>query len=255
MGVAAQLSTFPLSLYYFHQFPVYFWLSGLLVVPLSPFILGLGIALLALQAVPWVSVLLGWLLWAIIRLMNAGVFLMSELPAALIRDWWISDWSVCLLYGSLAAWALFLENRHSLAMMAGLVLLAGSLLLGVVRQQARYTQRAWVVYQVAGASVMDWYVGKCRFSIEMAADKERAAAAATTNHRSFRAARCCRSPSASWQQHRSHQSWRCSVSASTSSTRSRKNWPLHRPDQQSSNQQNRKRGNEWQSVKLPISAK
>jgi competence protein ComEC len=200
MGVAAQLSTFPLSLYYFHQFPVYFWLSGLLVVPLSPFILGLGIALLALQAVPWVSVLLGWLLWAIIRLMNAGVFLMSELPAALIRDWWISDWSVCLLYGSLAAWALFLENRHSLAMMAGLVLLAGSLLLGVVRQQARHTQRAWVVYQVAGASVMDWYVGKCRFSIEMAADKERAAAAATTNHRSFRAARCCRSPSASWQQ-------------------------------------------------------
>jgi len=138
--------------------------------------------------------------WAIIRLMNAGVFLMSELPAALIRDWWISDWSVCLLYGSLAAWALFLENRHSLAMMAGLVLLAGSLLLGVVRQQARYTQRTWVVYQVAGASVMDWYVGKCRFSIEMAADKERAAAAATTNHRSFRAARSCRSPSASWQQ-------------------------------------------------------
>ena len=200
MGVAAQLSTFPLSLYYFHQFPVYFWLSGLLVVPLSPFILGLGIALLALQAVPWVSALLGWLLWAIIRLMNAGVFLMSELPAALIRDWWISDWSVYLLYGSLAAWALFLENRHSLALMGGLFLLAGSLLLGVVRQQARHSQRAWVVYQVAGASVTDWFVGKCRFSVEMPAGRERAVAAATVNHRSFRAARCCRSPSALWQQ-------------------------------------------------------
>lgn len=207
MGVAAQLSTFPLSLYYFHQFPVYFWLSGLFVVPLSPFILGLGIALLALQAVPWVSGMLGWLLWAIIRLMNTGVFLVSELPAALIRDCWISDWSVCLLYASLAAWALFLENRHSLALMAGLLLLSGSLLAGVVRQQARHQQRAWVVYQVAGASVMDWFIGRCRFSIEVAADRERAVAAATANHRSFRAARHCRSPSAYWQQQGGWVAW------------------------------------------------
>ena len=207
VGVAAQLSTFPVSLYYFHQFPVYFWLSGLLVVPLSPVILGLGIALLGLQGVPWVSGLIGWLLWAIIRLMNAGVFLMSELPAALIRDWWISEWTVCLLYGSLAAWALFLENRHSLAMMAGLLLLVCSLLLGVVRQQALHTQRIWVVYQVAGASAMDWFVGKCRFSIEIASGRERALAAATANYRSFRTAHSCGPPSALWQQQGNWVAW------------------------------------------------
>lgn len=208
VGVAAQLSTFPISLYYFHQFPVYFWLSGILVVPLSPFILGLGIALLALQAVPWVSALIGWLLWAIIRLMNAGVFLMSELPAALIRDWWISDWSVCLLYGSLAAGALFFENRHSLALMAGLFLLAGSLLLGVVRQQALHSQRVWVVYQVAGASAIDWFIGKCRFSIEMPSGRERALAAATANYRSFRATHSCGPHSALWQQRGGWVAWK-----------------------------------------------
>ena len=41
LGMVAQLSVLPLSLYYFHQFPGLFWVSNLVVVPL-----------------------LGWILWA-----------------------------------------------------------------------------------------------------------------------------------------------------------------------------------------------
>jgi len=34
VSVAAQIGTLPFSLWYFHQFPVYFWLSNIIVVPL-----------------------------------------------------------------------------------------------------------------------------------------------------------------------------------------------------------------------------
>ena len=34
VSIAAQLTTFPLSIYYFHQFPVYFWLTNMLVIPI-----------------------------------------------------------------------------------------------------------------------------------------------------------------------------------------------------------------------------
>jgi competence protein ComEC len=43
VSVAAQLFTLPLSLYYFHQFPNYFLITNLVVIPLSTFVIYAGI--------------------------------------------------------------------------------------------------------------------------------------------------------------------------------------------------------------------
>ena len=43
VSISAQIATFPLGMYYFHQFPNYFLLSNLFVIPLATFIIGLGI--------------------------------------------------------------------------------------------------------------------------------------------------------------------------------------------------------------------
>ncbi|CAM3422344.1 ComEC/Rec2 family competence protein [Pontibacter korlensis] len=42
VSLAAQLVTFPLGLYYFHQFPVYFWLANIFVVVAATFVLYSG---------------------------------------------------------------------------------------------------------------------------------------------------------------------------------------------------------------------
>ena len=44
VGVIAQLAILPLSLYYFNQFPLLFWVSNLVLVPLLGFIITLAIA-------------------------------------------------------------------------------------------------------------------------------------------------------------------------------------------------------------------
>ncbi len=47
VSFSAQLGTSPVTLFYFHQFPVYFWLTNILVIPLTGFLLvGLSIALI-----------------------------------------------------------------------------------------------------------------------------------------------------------------------------------------------------------------
>ena len=51
LGCIAQLSTLPLSLYYFHQFPALFWISNLVIVPLLGVILSAG--LLGVAIAPW----------------------------------------------------------------------------------------------------------------------------------------------------------------------------------------------------------
>lgn len=52
VGVIAQLAILPLSLYYFNQFPLLFWVSNLVLVPLLGFIITLAIAAVGLSFFP-----------------------------------------------------------------------------------------------------------------------------------------------------------------------------------------------------------
>lgn len=53
VSVCAQLATTPLTLYYFHQFPNYFLLTNLFLLPVLPLVVFLGIAGIVLTALGW----------------------------------------------------------------------------------------------------------------------------------------------------------------------------------------------------------
>ncbi|KQM66136.1 hypothetical protein ASE74_09630 [Pedobacter sp. Leaf216] len=61
MSLSAQLVTFPLSIYYFHQFPVYFLFGNLFITIPLVLMMYLGIAIL----VPWLSFLAPIFEWII----------------------------------------------------------------------------------------------------------------------------------------------------------------------------------------------
>jgi competence protein ComEC len=98
VGIAAQISTLPLSLFYFHQFPSFFWLSGLAVIPLSTIALYAGIALLVFSWVPILSTFFGWVTYFALFLMNAAIFTIQKLPAAVISGFWLESWEMWLWY-------------------------------------------------------------------------------------------------------------------------------------------------------------
>jgi len=56
VSLSAQLGILPVSLFYFHQFPVYFWLANLLIIPLLFVVLstGFGLMILALLNINWI---------------------------------------------------------------------------------------------------------------------------------------------------------------------------------------------------------
>lgn len=93
LAIAAQVVTFPLCLYLFGQFPLYFLPANLLAVPLSTFILYGEILLLAIHA-HWIGDCLRWLL----QLMNHIVACIAHLPGAFISGLQISGYGVIALY-------------------------------------------------------------------------------------------------------------------------------------------------------------
>ncbi|GAA4425891.1 ComEC/Rec2 family competence protein [Pontibacter saemangeumensis] len=111
VSVAAQLATLPLGLFYFHQFPVYFWFANLVVVPLATAVLYTGLAAIVFSWVPG----LGWLLFSLhaglIWCMNGFNLWVQRLPYALLNGFDISQLQTWLLYGFFFFLILFLALR------------------------------------------------------------------------------------------------------------------------------------------------
>jgi competence protein ComEC len=97
VSIAAQLATFSLSLFYFNQFPNYFLLANLFVIPLSFVVLLMGIGIIAVGYFGMVASALGWLLEWIIRFMNEGVFIVERLPFSVLDNVHISVLQCCIL--------------------------------------------------------------------------------------------------------------------------------------------------------------
>lgn len=98
VSIAAQLSTFPLSIYYFGQFPNYFLLANLSVIALSFIIVVSGVILLAISWLPLISSLVGKLLSSEIKLLNGIVVGIDSLPGAVTENISVSPFQVFLLY-------------------------------------------------------------------------------------------------------------------------------------------------------------
>ncbi|PJJ84942.1 ComEC/Rec2 family competence protein [Mucilaginibacter auburnensis] len=111
-SIAAQLITFPLSAYYFHQFPVYFLLSNLFILLPVIVIMYVGFAFLVLSNIPYAGDALGFLLEKSIIIMNKGLALLEHLPFASLNKLWISKNDYLLLYGIIILFFYFLFNKN-----------------------------------------------------------------------------------------------------------------------------------------------
>lgn len=99
VSVAAQLATFPLSVFYFGQFPNYFLLSNLSVMSLSFLVIVTGVVLLVLSWCPPVAGAVGWLLTHEIRLMNGIISFIRALPYSVTDKISFTVFQTLLIYG------------------------------------------------------------------------------------------------------------------------------------------------------------
>jgi competence protein ComEC len=112
VSLAAQMSTFMLGLLYFRQFPNYFLISNLFVIPLSFIILMTGLAALALSFIPAIGTLLGLCLTSLIKVLNYLVFWVESWPYSLVENIYISAWQALILGGFVLLFCFYLERRR-----------------------------------------------------------------------------------------------------------------------------------------------
>jgi competence protein ComEC len=113
VSIAAQVITFPLSAFYFHQFPVYFLISNLFIIIPSAIIMYAGLVYLVLPGIPFISSALGWVLEKSILLMDKVLALIEHAPYSGINKIWITSIMYLLLYAIIISIFYFLYERKS----------------------------------------------------------------------------------------------------------------------------------------------
>ena len=111
VSLAAQITTFPITLYYFHQFTLSFLWANLLIIPLSSIIMYGSILLIICSPVSAIADSISFLLKVLIRFMNDCTLAMSRIPGTVYHDWHLRGIELMLVYLTLIFLALYFMQR------------------------------------------------------------------------------------------------------------------------------------------------
>jgi len=166
VSIAAQLATFPIALYTFHQFPNYFLLTNLLILPLASFVIYSGIGVLALSPVPVLSALLAKVLTIIVAILNSIIRFIENLPGSTSTGFYPSLPEILILYLGIAVVCSFLFTRKTIWVYTLLVLIIMWSIMNGSRDYKRTNRSVIVIFQVKGASQYTFVKGNAALTIK-----------------------------------------------------------------------------------------
>ena len=159
VSIAAQIATLPVTLYVFHQFPNYFLLTNLLVVPVSSLVIYTGIIVMAFSPWPWLSMLLAKALIFLIWLLNSMILFIERLPYSTVNGIFISFPAVILLFVLIIIVMLFWLTRKTIyfhLILVTIILLTGHALFSDIKHRQ---QCGIAVFNVRNEMLIRFYQG------------------------------------------------------------------------------------------------
>ncbi|WP_017258336.1 ComEC/Rec2 family competence protein [Pedobacter arcticus] len=143
VSISAQLVTAPFSLFYFHQFPVYFILSNLFIVIPATLIMYAGFAfLLFATLIPQLKVF-AVILEQTIIFTNTGLKFIEEIPHANITQVWFDKTEIFLGYCLIIAILFSLKNLLFLRLS---IILAACLIISLTWKEFNHIQQRNVTF-------------------------------------------------------------------------------------------------------------
>jgi len=158
--LAAQIATTPLSIYYFHQFPLYFIVSGLILVPLVSMVIYVTVFLYVFSWFPFVFNYVSVLLKYMVSFMNQVVFIIEDLPMSVIEGIYVNIPIMILMYGVLVLLTMFFNYKRVVFLMYSLICIFLIFVVLIVREISLINQKKVIVYNIPGKSVMNIIDGK-----------------------------------------------------------------------------------------------
>ena len=160
VSLAAQIATAPLSILYFHQFPTYFLLSNLFIIPAAFVMLIMGLAVLATSGIPGLGDALSWLTEQFVSLVNQLVFKVQGLPGSTLEGIRLNILETWLIY-AVIIYLITLFQKKRFKYLCYAVACSGIFAINQLLEQRQYTQSGtFRVLDVSRTSAYDFRYGK-----------------------------------------------------------------------------------------------
>jgi len=168
VSIAAQILIFPFSVYYFHQFPVYFAFSSLLAIPLVTVIIYMGMLILIFESFySAINPFLVRILEFIISFLNENIQAISQWPYGLVENIWLSDWGLILCVVAILLGIFWWEYRKIAALYLSLSCLILIIIDDSYRLVSQLNSYQLVIYDTYGSPVMDVKSQKKHYTLRM----------------------------------------------------------------------------------------
>ena len=163
VSIAAQLSTFPISLYYFHQFPNYFLLTNLIVIPFATVLIYLAIFLFTLSSFNYLAVIIAKILSAMVKSLNYSVTFIENLPYSTTNNIYIDNYQAVIIYAIIILFTLFFISRKVRYLKFALTSIIIFLIINIYNISIINKQKKIIVYNIKNVSAYNFIKGNKNF--------------------------------------------------------------------------------------------
>ena len=163
--LAAQLAIAPFSIYYFHQFPTYFWLSNLFMGPISSVVIIGGMVMLLVSFIPYINIGVAFCVKWMIFAMNNVVSCVESMPLSIIKGLYINSLEFACLIVSLLLLLIVIEHKKKVLLFSMLSILLIFSVSQFTRAVMQRDQMSFTVYSMNRNTVVDFVCGNEHVSL------------------------------------------------------------------------------------------
>lgn len=163
VSLAAQIATFPLGLLYFHQFPIYFLFSNLVVIPVSSLLLYAGLLYFIFGLFNYFSIALGFIIKYLVIFINWFVAWIEQLPLSLINGITITVFETYLIYVAIVFFYAFCIVKHHSYIKISMACCIVLVVFNIYESFVQRSQTETLVYSISRHSAISYFNGNQEF--------------------------------------------------------------------------------------------
>tara|TARA_B100001287_G_scaffold36356_1_gene25783 strand:- start:1862 stop:3910 length:2049 start_codon:yes stop_codon:yes gene_type:complete len=165
VSIAAQITTFPLGLYYFHQFPNYFLVTNLFIIPLAFLLFVMGLIVITFS---YSSIIISISTKVISVIVNFMLFLLetiNQLPGSIVKGISINTFELILIYLAIGLFFIFIYCKKSVVLYVWVFTMFLLFYIDFKEDLRLLKQKKIIVYNIKNHFAVDLIDGKNHYFI------------------------------------------------------------------------------------------
>ena len=146
-------------MYYFHQYPNYFLLSNLFVIPLATLILNLSLMMFFTSIFPLISEFIGRVVRLLVELLNSSIGWVNQLPYSLNLGIDISFLETLLIYTFITIFLISVINKRFKYIKLSILLMMVFMSFQIREMNSTYKQKKIIFYDIPKGTAIDFVDG------------------------------------------------------------------------------------------------